>query len=183
MAPVAQWRFDDLYQRHFREVLAYCLRRAPAEDGYDAANEVFMTAWRRIDDVPGGDAALPWLYVVARRVLHRRWRSASRFRRLVARAESVPARPSTDPETVVVRRAEYDAVLEAVSRLSSRDREILGLAAWEGLAHRDIAEVLGCSIDAVDQRLHQAKKRLARHYHSVDLAGSLRRAGRVTNRE
>ena len=74
-------RFQDLYDRHFRDVLAYCLRRAPSADGYDAANEVFAIAWRRIEDVPAGEAAVPWLFVVAKRVLYRRWRSTHRFRR------------------------------------------------------------------------------------------------------
>ncbi len=73
-----------------------------------------------------------------------------------------------DPVAIVVRRAEYDAVIEAASRLSPQDREILSLAAWEGLPHRAIAQVLGCSIAAVDQRLHRAKQRLARQYHAVD---------------
>ena len=68
---------------------------------------------------------------------------------------------------MVVRRAEYDAVVEAASYLSARDREVLNLAAWEGLPHREIAEILGCSIDAVDQRLHRAKQRLAKQYHAL----------------
>jgi RNA polymerase sigma-70 factor (ECF subfamily) len=67
----------------------------------------------------------------------------------------------------VVRRAEYDSVLEAAARLSRADREILTLAAWEGLPHREISEVLGCSVAAVDQRLHRAKRRLAKHYHAI----------------
>ena len=74
----------------------------------------------------------------------------------------------------MVQRAEYDAVLEAASRLNVRDREVLNLAAWEGLPHSEIAEVLGCSIAAVDQRLHRAKKRLARHYHALNRTQGLR---------
>jgi RNA polymerase sigma-70 factor (ECF subfamily) len=77
----------------------------------------------------------------------------------------------------VVQRAEYDAVLEAASRLSSRDREVLNLAAWEGLPHREIADILGCSLAAVDQRLHRAKGRLARHYHALEPQALQRAAG------
>ena len=168
MGSVADGRFDGLYREHFPDVLAYCLRRSPVADGYDAANEVFAIAWRRIEDVPVGDAARPWLFVVAKRVLYRRWRSTHRFRKLIARTASVEGSNLPDPEAVVVQRAEYEAVLKAASRLSRRDREVLNLAAWEGLPHREIAEVLGCSLAAVDQRLHRAKQRLARHYHGID---------------
>jgi RNA polymerase sigma-70 factor (ECF subfamily) len=136
-------------------------------DAYDAANEVFAIAWRRIEDVPAGEAARPWLFVVARRVVFRRGRSARRFRRQVGRAVSSAGSGQPDPETVVVQRAELDLVLQAASHLSREDREVLNLAAWEGLPHREIAEVLGCSIPAVDQRLHRAKQRLAKQYHAL----------------
>jgi RNA polymerase sigma-70 factor (ECF subfamily) len=166
MAALQDRRFDELYSRYFREVLAYCMRRGSADDAYDAANEVFAIAWRRLADIPAGEEARPWLFVVAKRVLYRRRRSVKRFRRLVEKAGGVRYHGGPDPETVVVQRAEYAAVLQAASRLGVRDREVLNLAAWEGLPHSEIAEILGCSIAAVDQRLHRAKQRLAKQYHS-----------------
>lgn len=175
MKSAADCRFDELYEQHFRPVLAYCLRRSPAQDGYDAANEVFAIAWRRIEDVPHGDAARPWLFVVAKRVVFRRWRSVHRFRNLVGRAALQSGARQPDPETVVVQRAEYDLVVKAAACLSGSDREILSLAAWEGLPHREIAEILGCSIAVVDQRLHRAKQRLAKQYRALDGSASLRR--------
>lgn len=171
----ADRRFDELYEQHFRHVLAYCRRRISSADAYDAANEVFAIAWRRIGDVPLGEAARPWLFVVARRVVFRRRRSARRFRNLVGRAVALRGHGQPDPEYVVVQRAEYDLVLEAASLLSRDDREVLNLAAWEGLPHRAIAEVLGCSIAAVDQRLHRAKQRLTRHYEALQRRGALPR--------
>lgn len=175
MKSAADRRFDELYEQHFRPVLAYCLRRSPAQDGYDAANEVFTIAWRRIEHVPLGEAARPWLFVVAKRVLYRRWRSAHRFRSLVGRAAAQGSAGQPDPETVVVQRAELDGVLKAAADLSRKDREVLSLAAWEGLSHREIAEILGCSIDAVDQRLHRAKQRLAKQYRAMNRDASRRR--------
>mgnify|MGYP001812072926 CR=1 FL=1 len=80
-----------------------------------------------------------------------------------------------DPETVVVQRAELDRVLKAAASLSRSDREVLSLAAWEGLSHREISEILGCSIAAVDQRLHRAKQRLTKQYRAKDGDASLRR--------
>lgn len=174
MAASQDQRFEELYSRHFREVLAYCIRRGGADDAYDAANEVFTIAWRRLADVPAGEAARPWLFVVAKRVLHRRRRGALRFRRLVVKAGGIRHHGGPDPESVVVQRVEYETVLQAASRLSVRDREVLNLAAWEGLAHSEIAEILGCSIAAVDQRLHRAKQRLAKQYHLTGSHAELR---------
>jgi DNA-directed RNA polymerase specialized sigma24 family protein len=42
----------------------------------------FLTMWRRIDEVPEGDAALVWLYGVAYRVIGHQWRSVKRRSRL-----------------------------------------------------------------------------------------------------
>jgi RNA polymerase sigma-70 factor (ECF subfamily) len=174
MASSQDQRFDELYGRYFREVLAYCIRRGGADDAYDAANEVLTIAWRRLADVPAGEAARPWLFVVAKRVMYRRRRGAKRFRRLAEKAGGIRHPGGVDPEKVVVQRAEYDTVLQAAARLSARDREVLNLAAWEGLPHREIAEILGCSIAAVDQRLHRAKQRLARQYHAMSSQVELR---------
>ena len=174
MAAAHDGRLDSLYSQYFREVLAYCARRGSLDDAYDAANEVFTIAWRRIADVPAGDAARPWLFVVAKRVVYRRRRGAKRFRRLVEKAGTIRSHGGPDPETVVVQRAEYAAVMDAAARLSLRDREVLKLAAWEGLPHREIAEILGCSIAAVDQRLHRAKQRLAKQYYGTKQQADLR---------
>ncbi len=53
------------------------------------------------------------------------------------------------------------ALALAMRRLSFDDQEILRLTAWERLAHAEIAEVLGCSVNAVAIRSHKAKRRLA----------------------
>ena len=147
-------------------MLAYCLRRVVTADGHAAANEVFEIAWRRISQIPDDEAARAWLYTVARRVVYRYWRRTSRFRRFLGRAPVEPSAPD-EPEEVVVRRAELDGVLEALALLKSPDRELLRLAAWEELPHSEIAESLGCSVAAVDQRLHRAKRNLAAEYDRV----------------
>ncbi len=159
--------FDQLYARHYRAVLAYCMRRTARSDADEAAAETFAVAWRRRADVPAGDRALPWLYGVARRVLSHQRRSAARFRRLKEKVTALQPPPPPRPEAVVVERQEYAQVREAVATLPPNDREVLLLSAWEGLSHAEIAEVLGCSHAAVDKRLVRAKQRLARRYDTL----------------
>jgi hypothetical protein len=51
-------RFDALYGACSTDIVAYCTWRADsASDAQDAVADVFLTAWRRLDEVPGGDAA------------------------------------------------------------------------------------------------------------------------------
>lgn len=131
----------------------------------DAVAETFLIAWRRLDDIPKGDAEIRWLYGVAYKVVGRQWRTESRSGRLHEKLETVGVDPVPIPEDVVVAGEESDQVLDALKRLSALDREVLQLAAWEELRHQEIAEVLGIRPDAVRQRIHKAKKRLTHEFN------------------
>ncbi len=48
----------------------------------------------------------------------------------------------------------------ALATLSIDDREVLMLAAWEGLSTMQLASVLNCSTSAARVRLHRARARL-----------------------
>ena len=78
-------QFADLYDRHHRQIRDYCRRRLAYDLVDDAAAEIFLVAWRRIEDVPKGDEALVWLYRVAYRVVGRQWRNSARRARLDGR--------------------------------------------------------------------------------------------------
>ncbi|MEN8114053.1 MAG: sigma factor, partial [Actinomycetota bacterium] len=67
-----------IYDATHEDVYAFCLRRSNVEDAMDATADVYLVAWRRIDDIPPGDQALPWLYGTARKVLANQRRSRSR---------------------------------------------------------------------------------------------------------
>ena len=153
--------FERLYAAHHRAVLAYCARRASRWDAWDAAAEVFVVAWRRLDDIPPADEARAWLIGVAFRVLANQRRSASRRARLLERASGDRAWTPM-PDEQLLRNEEDRELIDALTRLSRTDREIIQLNLWEELCPGDIAAVLGISRDAVDQRHSRAKRRLAR---------------------
>jgi DNA-directed RNA polymerase specialized sigma24 family protein len=55
-------RFEALFAAYSPDIVAYCGWRAgSASDAQDAAAEVFLTAWRRLDALPEGDAARVWM--------------------------------------------------------------------------------------------------------------------------
>jgi RNA polymerase sigma-70 factor, ECF subfamily len=150
-------RFDALFASYSSDIVAYCgWRAASASDAQDAVAEVFLTAWRRLDDMPEGDAARIWLYATARRVIANQRRSSRRrvalHERLALEAESPQqeSHPSDREETLV---------REALRSLGTRDREILLLAEWEDLSPAQIAAVLGCRAVTARGRLHRARRR------------------------
>ncbi len=153
-------RFRQLYDLHAGPILTYFKRRTDSETAQDCTAETFLVAWRRIDDVPS--EALPWLYGVARRVLQNQRRSGGRMARLVSRLRGMQLPPEPSPELTVIRRFDDAELAKALRRMRQEDQELLLLANWEELPHADIAQILGCSAHAVDQRIYRAMHRLAR---------------------
>ncbi len=149
-------RFDKLYDGHRVALNAYCRRRVARDVVDDVMAEVFLSAWRRIDQIPGG-AELPWLYGVARNVIANYRRSDTRRSRLGLRLVGERREPSGDASNVM---ADESLVLVALERLSEGDQELLRLRAWENLSSAEMGVVLGISASAVDMRLLRARRRL-----------------------
>ena len=169
-------RFRALYDAHHGAVVAYARRRtAGPADAQDVVADTFTIAWRRLGEVPEGDAALPWLYGVARRVLANQRRGNQRRALLSARLRDHVS-VAGGVEAQVVAGDERRTVLAALSRLRPADQEILRLAVWEELPHRDIAGVVGCSESSVAVRLHRARARLGR-----EIGKEERRVGQETS--
>jgi RNA polymerase sigma factor (sigma-70 family) len=161
MDPTAEMRFTRLYEAYYADVLAYCARRVNRTDAEEVANEVFAVLWRKLDGVEE-ESTIAWLYGVAHRTITNRWRGNSRRNRLREGLDGLGVETSVPIDAVVVRRDEDRKVLEAMTSLGLADQEVLRLSAWEELSAPQIAEVVGCSVSATEQRLHRAKKRLGK---------------------
>ncbi|HYZ78383.1 MAG TPA: RNA polymerase sigma factor [Gaiellaceae bacterium] len=111
-------RFEGLFAAHGSDIVAYCAWRAGStSDAQDAVAEVFLTAWRRLDDLPDGEAARVWLYATARRVIANQRRSSRRRRALQERLalEAVTALQAPSPSG-----GEDALVHEALGRLAAK---------------------------------------------------------------
>jgi len=149
-------RFRAIYEENYVAILGYVSRRAQRDDVDDVVAETFGVAWRRVGDIPSGEAARLWLYATARRVLANHDRAARRRGRLVARLgqlEQPDGREAADPD---------EKAIAAFARLAPEQREVLALSVWEELSATEIGKVLGCSPTAVRIRLLRARRALVR---------------------
>ena len=123
--------------------------------------EVFGVVWRKLEGSVL-EAERAWIFGIARNVVRNRWRAATRRRRLMGRVAGVRDREELDPlGDIAEATTRQRRVVEALRQLHESDREILMMSAWDDLSANEIAVILDISANAVHQRLHRAKKRLA----------------------
>lgn len=156
--PDAIESFERLYEAQYGSIFAYVRRRlASASDVPDVVSEVFMVAWRRIDELPPPPQDRLWLFGVAHRCLlaHQRqhWSRVRLLSTLMAQANQIQLIEAGTDHL-------YARTRSALETLRPKDREVLILVYWDGLSHADAAIVLGCSVNAVALRVKKAKARL-----------------------
>ncbi len=151
--------FKGLYQDSYPHVLAYATSLVGRQAGEDITSETFAIAWRRYGEVR--PMTLPWLLGVAHNLIRElRRRDTRQYELALAEGLRVSTEPERDDLADDV--AERLAVLSALASLSTSDRELLTLVAWQGLSAFDAAHVLGCSSATLSVRLHRARRRLAK---------------------
>ena len=157
--------FNQIYVRTKPAVTKYVSRRILG-DSSDTVNEIFLTAWRRREDMPQDEEEqLMWLYAIGRRTIANtlRWRARlDRFNRSTnALAETSNVNNSS--ETTVV-------VHDCLSKLKKNDREILILVEWDECNVQEAAKILGITEAATTKRLKHARDSFISIYNSQSAA-------------
>lgn len=158
-SPAARDALHLLYERHYRRILGFCLRRLNSrEEAEDAVQSVFVNALRALQRgvVPISEEA--WLVTIARNVCHETHRANNR-RRLqeVPAGDDLPDAVGRDHEAGEVARE----LLSALGDLPDNQRRALLLREWRGLSYREIATDLRCSVGAVETLIFRARRNVA----------------------
>src|SRR5579859_311919 len=128
------------YERRVRSVLARLLD--DPRDAEEAAQDVFVQAWRRIDGFRGDAAMFTWLYRIAvNEALQRR----RRRRPPTAELDDRDAASEDDHEM----REAGSFLLAQLRELPIDYRAPVVLRDLEGLSNEEVADVLGISVAAV----------------------------------
>lgn len=167
-----------LFERHHVKLYNYYVRLTGDRDlSEDMVQDVFLRILKYRHTFRGEGLFTTWMFSIARNVqtdYARRWR---REQPLNDGEESdgdgsyplaaVSVADSTD--------AGYDTALlqDALLRLSADKREALILSRYQGFKYSEIAEISGCSVEAIKVRVHRAMKDLRKIF--FQLSGERRR--------
>ena len=143
--------FSGLYQRYARMVHGLLLARVGPAEADDLVQDVFLTAWRRLEDLRDPAAFGGWLAAIARN------RATDHLRRR-PRLEELPGNLMASDATAA--RVEALAVLALIRTLPEAYRETLVLRLVEGLTGPEIAERTGLTPASVRVNLHRGMKLL-----------------------
>jgi len=140
---------------------AYLLTGSSA-DAEDAAQAGFVKAWAALPRFRPDAEFRPWLLRIVANEAHNRRRSSQRLAalRLRATAAHPPGDAAPSPEGAALGRERREELLEAVSRLEERDRDVLTCRYFLELSEEETAQVLGVRRGTVKSRTARALARL-----------------------
>jgi RNA polymerase sigma-70 factor (ECF subfamily) len=157
--------FGELVRRHMKGV--YCLAYSFVQnhaDADDLSQETFLKAYRSLDSFRERSSFRTWLYRIGFNLcasfVRRRMPSTSAAREGGLAAESLStaqARFPTPAEAASLRELQTRS-LALVRSLPLKLRVALHLVVYDGLSHRDAADVIGCSANTVSWRLFRARE-------------------------
>ena len=144
--------FSELVRRHQHRVFRLVGRffRRP-QDVEDAAQETFLTAWKKLGTYKARAPFEHWLTRVCLNCCYGRLRRSKAEEPLYAQ----PAAPAVDPNAAL----EVEKLLRT---LKAEDRFVLLLMYGEGWSTEEIADRLGWSRTNVKVRAHRARQKLRR---------------------
>ncbi|MBL8957865.1 MAG: sigma-70 family RNA polymerase sigma factor [Myxococcaceae bacterium] len=153
-------------------------------DASDATQEALLVAFRRASTYRAERGPVrPWLLAIARREAYRlrpRGHEAPITDEAPLGALGVRAGWSAeDPEALLARAEDVEALARAIAALDPKDREVLVLRDLEGQSGEQAALVLGVDLAAMKSRLHRARLKLmaALREGSTSMAEQERTAG------
>jgi RNA polymerase sigma-70 factor, ECF subfamily len=176
LRPPADRAFEQLYERHAREVYQYALvLLANPTDAEDVTQTTFLNAYRAFQRGERPRKPHNWLIAITHNVCRMRWRQAG------ARPREVALDEAPEPVANEQERPNVDEVLTALAGLSFNQRAALVMRELEGRSYQEISDVLGVSVSAVEALLFRARRSLRIHRKGLGVITTVPLPGSLTS--
>ncbi len=157
--------FGTLVSRFSGAVRAACLlRAADPSRADDIAQQVFLTAWRRLPDLSEDGAFWPWIDAITRRHLMNEWRRVQRERGLRQRYTLQWLSTQDQEELAEGDAAELEVRVESLrmcmEKLPENLRKIVKMRYHDNCTSQTIGKLTGRSADSIRQTFVRVREKL-----------------------
>jgi RNA polymerase sigma factor (sigma-70 family) len=183
------WRTGDaaagqrLIERHLEPVHRFFSNKVPGATD-DLVQQTFLACVEAVEAFEGRASFRSYLFAIARNVLYGHYRERHRhphtaFDPLVVSVSQL-AVDERSPAERVTAREEQRLLLRALRALPLAQQTLLELAYWEGLADRELAEILEVPAGTIKSRLRKARMELDQRMATLASSPSLLQSSRLT---
>jgi len=152
---VLREQFEELVNTHRAQAMstAWRLLGGDSAAAEDVVQEAFLRAHRALSGFRGASAMNTWFFRILLRQIsnRRRWLSIKRLWPLSESEQLVDPLPEPERDHGLRRR-----ILQALAKLSARQRSVFVLIHLEGFTVTEVADILECSPGTVKSHLHRA---------------------------
>lgn len=162
--------FNEVYTEFYPKIIRYVSRIVDPNDAEDITQDVFNKVNFGLGGFQGKSKISTWIYRIATNTAIDRLRSATY--KYETRQNTIE--DATDPEAksvcgshessasdqAVIRREMSECVQEYVDNLPPDYKNIITLSELDDLTNKEIADILGISLENVKIRLHRARSKL-----------------------
>src|SRR5688572_12249089 len=157
--------FEELLQRHEREIMRYLLRvSGDRDDAADLFQETWLRAYRAYPQLHPESDVRPWLYAIATNLCRNRARNGARQARVIVAGseERLAANTTGGPHRSFYENDGYAMVhlRQRIAHLPTKQRQALYLRYFGGLDYAEIATAMGCSQEGARANVSQAVRKL-----------------------
>ena len=179
---------DFLVQMAREPLIAYVFRVTLQEDlTQDVVQETLLEMFKVIGKLNKADRFWPWLCKIALNKVHRHFRTEKRHKALVMEHYEAGEfrQKSQDGLTDLVGQELKQVIMQAMSKLKMRYREVLALRCYEQMDYSEIAELMSCTEFNARVTFCRAKKALQKQlsrsgFGKASFLGALILFGKMT---
>lgn len=154
--------FRQLFDIFFDGIVSFIFSIVRSKDmAVEIADDVFINVWKRREHILQIDNLKVYLYKAAKNAaLNYLSRTANRNITRSFDDVSIQLADESDPEKIIIAGEMAYAIITAVNLLPPRCKMIFKLVREDGLAYREVAEVLNLSVNTVDAQMVIATGRI-----------------------
>ena len=154
--------FAHLFDHYAPRIKAMMMRRGASRDrAEDLAQETLIRLWRKAAQYdPERATASAWVYAIARNVSVDEMRREGRATAWIEEDGMLEEEDNDEPESLLLVAEREAQVRSSMVALPDEQLRVIRLSFFDGLAHGEIASLLGIPLGTVKSRIRLALQRL-----------------------